>query len=97
MANGPPRRNGAPTGRITFGQLAVRKGYVTPRHVEEALRIQRELSEQSGTRKLIGMIMLEMGVLGTTELIDVLKELSGHPNRSTTVIRTAARRKKART
>ena len=97
MANGSRRRNEPPTGRITFGQLAVRKGYVTPAHVEEALRIQRELIEQSGIRKLIGMIMLEMGALGTTELIDVVKELSGHPNRSTTVIRTAARRKKART
>lgn len=58
-----------------FGQVAVRKGFVTPQDVEEALRRQKDLAAQGHPHRLIGMIMLEMGVLGTTELIDVLRDL----------------------
>jgi hypothetical protein len=59
-----------------FGQVAMRKGYVSERQVHDALARQRELTQGGSPHKLIGMIMLEMGALGTTELIDVLRELN---------------------
>ena len=64
-----------PAQREPFGQVAVRKGYVSPQQVTDALDRQRDITQQGSAHKLIGMIMLEMGSLGTTELIDVLREL----------------------
>lgn len=69
------RSDGAPA-RERFGQVAVRKGYVSERQVIEALSRQRDLGQGGAPHKLIGMIMLEMGALGTTELIEVLRELN---------------------
>lgn len=59
-----------------FGQVAVRKGFVTPQQVEEALTRQRALRENDIPHKPIGLILLEMGALGTTELIEVLREMN---------------------
>lgn len=56
-----------------FGSIAIKKGYVTKEQVEEALKIQKQLKESGEKHKLIGIIMLELGMLGTTELIDILK------------------------
>jgi len=64
-------------GREPFGQVAVRKGYVTQQQVTDALSRQESLSVGGVAHKLIGMIMLEMGALGTTELIEVLREMNG--------------------
>jgi hypothetical protein len=61
--------------REPFGQVAIRKGYATQLQVAEALTRQQSISGTGEAHKLIGMIMLEMGSLGTTELIDVLREL----------------------
>ena len=88
MAAHRSKNNGQPRDlRSTFGQVTVRKGYATQRQVTEALEIQRQLREQTGKRKLMGMVMLEMGVLGTTELIEVLKEMNKLPDVQTSVIR----------
>jgi hypothetical protein len=63
-----------------FGQVAVRRGYVSERQVTDALARQRAIVQGGSAHKLIGMIMLEMGALGTTELIEVLRELNlPHP------------------
>jgi hypothetical protein len=59
-----------------FGQVAVRKGYASERQVTDALDRQRALSHGGAPHRLIGMIMLEMGALGTTELIAILRELN---------------------
>lgn len=77
-------RNGTEPGqprREPFGQVAIRKGYVTPQQVTEALSRQEDIAAGGHAHKLIGMIMLEMGALGTTELIEVLREMNGplHP------------------
>ncbi len=71
------------TSREPFGQVAVRKGYVSEQQVYDALARQRGLGERGEKHKLIGMILLEMGALGTTELIDILRLLNvphAHPN-----------------
>jgi hypothetical protein len=67
----------SPVIREPFGQVAVRKGYVTAEQVTEALSRQLSLTAGGAAHKLIGMIMLEMGALGTTELIEVLREMKG--------------------
>jgi hypothetical protein len=74
MTRNPPE-NGHSI-REPFGQVAVRKGFVTQVQVTEALARQKSIAEGGTAHKLIGMIMLEMGSLGTTELIDVLRELN---------------------
>ena len=68
-------KNGSTPAREPFGQVAVRKGYVTQGQVVDALLRQNDLLQKGSDHKLIGMIMLEMGALGTTELIDILREL----------------------
>ena len=62
--------------REPFGQVAVRKGFITQQQVAEALTAQSSLLSNGHNHKLIGMIMLEMGMLGTTELIEILRELN---------------------
>lgn len=76
----PMSKNGgepARPGREPFGQVAVRRGYVTQQQVSEALSRQKDIRDGGQTHKLIGMIMLEMGALGTSELIEVLREMNG--------------------
>lgn len=63
-----------PATRELFGQVAVRKGYATLEQIDEALQLQRDLHE-NGARKLLGMILLESGVLGPKELIDILQDI----------------------
>jgi hypothetical protein len=65
-----------PAHREPFGQVAVRKGYVSSQQVTDALDRQRDIAQQGAAHKLIGMIMLEMGALDTTELIEVLREMN---------------------
>ena len=66
-------RNSSP--KRLFGRVAVGKGFVTEFQIDSALRQQRKLGEEGAKHKLIGMVLLEMGALGTTELIDILKIL----------------------
>lgn len=58
-----------------FGEVVVRMEFATRRQVNEALATQKRLKQREGQHKLIGLIMLEMDILGTTELIVVLKEM----------------------
>jgi hypothetical protein len=59
-----------------FGEVAIRKGFITSQMVHQALKIQRDFERDGRKHKLIGIILIELGMLGTTELIQVLKELS---------------------
>jgi hypothetical protein len=63
-------------GREPFGRVAIRKGFVTEEQVTDGLARQKALVAEGLPHKLIGMILLEMGALGTTELIDILRELN---------------------
>jgi len=55
-----------------FGQITIRMGFATPAQVQGALDVQASL-RQAGTPRLIGMIMLEMGMISSEQLIEVLK------------------------
>ncbi|MBI4230298.1 MAG: hypothetical protein HY608_05630 [Planctomycetes bacterium] len=57
-----------------FGQLVVDRGFATRAQVEDALRAQRETDQAGHPHKLIGIVMLEMGFLSSTQLIEILKE-----------------------
>jgi len=58
-----------------FGQVAIRMGFVKTKDIQKALKIQEERKKKGKKHKLIGLILLEMGALGTTELITVLQEM----------------------
>lgn len=54
-----------------FGMRAVRMGVVTVEQVEKALAVQRMLAKK-GQQKLIGMIMVDLEMLTTTQLLAVV-------------------------
>ncbi len=56
-----------------FGDIAVRLGFVTSFDVVRALERQKREMEEGNQHKLIGMHMLEMGLLSTSQLIEILK------------------------
>ena len=56
-----------------FGDIATRLGLVTPSDVVRALERQQHEMEEGLQHKLIGMHMLEMGLLSTSDLIEILK------------------------
>jgi len=62
------------------GEIAVRLGFITPEEVHKALRRQQEIEKTEGKRRLLGLVMVEQGLLSTTQLIEVLKELEHTAN-----------------
>lgn len=58
-----------------FGQIAIRKSYVTKQQVEASLELQRDLRQRGQPHKLIGMILLDAGYIDTTQLLDILKTI----------------------
>lgn len=64
-----------PTSKSTelFGDIAVRLGYASDEDVARALERQAEELERGNEHKLLGMHMLEMGFLSTSELIEILR------------------------
>ena len=54
-----------------FGDLAVRKGYLSPGQLQEALRIQDELKSQ-GEKKRLGVVCIERGFITSDQMEDVL-------------------------
>jgi len=64
-------------GRLRFGDLAVRAGYVTREVVDRALALQRERDGVGDSHKLLGLILLEMGEISSEQLIDTLQRMNG--------------------
>ena len=55
-----------------FGAIAQKKDYVTAADVNKALAIQKEMNSH-GHHKLIGLIMLEQGMINSAQLLEILK------------------------
>ena len=55
--------------RELFGQIAVRKGFITEEQLQDALDRQ----QHGDTHKLLGLVMVEMGALSNAQLIEILK------------------------
>jgi hypothetical protein len=62
---------------IRFGVAAVEKGYITPQQLVEVLRIQVEENLNTKQHRLLGMILLEQGVLTLDEVDDILQYMEG--------------------
>jgi hypothetical protein len=58
-----------------FGVIAVEKGFVTADQVVEAMRIQIKEDVEKGKHRLIGVILVGMGVMNTSQVDEVLEEL----------------------
>ena len=56
-----------------FGQIAIKKGYVSPNQLDEVLEEQRLHDRKGGKHELTGMLMLKKGFLTTEQLIQVLR------------------------
>lgn len=58
--------------REYFGEMVIRKGFITREQLEKGLSLQKDM-DKLGTHKLIGMIMLDEGILSSGQLIEILK------------------------
>ena len=64
--------NPEPTHRLEpFGMRAVRLGLVSVEQTEKALAVQKML-DKNGQRQLLGMIMVDLQMITTTQLLAVL-------------------------
>ncbi len=70
------KNNDGPAARKLFGEIAVHKGYCHRRDIDHALKIQRKLSASGSPPKMLGLIMLEEGLIDNTQLIDLVVELN---------------------
>lgn len=71
-----------------FGQIAIRRGFVTPEQLDAALATQNH--RPVGTPRLLGLIMLDEGFITTGQMIEILREV-----RSLTTMRWMRRNAKA--
>jgi UDP-glucose 4-epimerase len=60
-------------GSTRFGDLAVRLGFVTRDDVDRVVVEQQRLEHSGRGRKMMGLCMVEMGLLSTTQLVEVLR------------------------
>jgi hypothetical protein len=56
-----------------FGERAVKLGFCLDADVREAIERQAGLAERGKPHKLIGLVLLDMGVITNAQLIRVLK------------------------
>ena len=57
-----------------FGEVTIRLGYVTGEQVRRALDQQRD-RRAKGSHQLIGLVMLDLGMINNIQLVNVLKEM----------------------
>jgi hypothetical protein len=56
-----------------FGQVALRRGFVSSDQLQQAQESQRH--HPVGTPRLLGLIMLDHGMISTAQMIEVLREV----------------------
>jgi len=59
-----------------FGFMAVKKGFATPEQVTKALEVQFEENVLAEKHRLIGEILIDMGFMNTSQVDEVLEEMS---------------------
>ena len=59
-----------------FGTIAVDKGFITSAQLMDALAAQAHENVEQGTHRLIGQILLEQGLLTSTQIDEVLETMS---------------------
>ena len=65
------------TNYLKFGEIAVSKKFVRTEDVEKALDIQKKLIQQDN-HQLIGIIMLNEGMITNAQLIEILQYYDHH-------------------
>ncbi|MCF8062199.1 MAG: hypothetical protein K9M82_06765 [Deltaproteobacteria bacterium] len=60
---------------IRFGVVAVERGFITPEQFVAALQVQVEENLNRSGHRLIGMILLEQGLLTLDQIDEILSEL----------------------
>jgi hypothetical protein len=60
---------------IRFGVIAVKKGFVTPEQVVDALARQVKEDLLTGKHRPVGEILVEEGTISHSQLTQVLKEM----------------------
>jgi len=58
---------------LRFGDIAKKLGFVTDADLERALRVQRERLERGEEHRLLGLTLLELGLIDTGQLIEILR------------------------
>lgn len=62
-----------------FGFMAVKKGFATPEQVTKALEVQFEENVLAGKHRLIGEILIDLGFMNSSQVDEVLAEMSAKP------------------
>jgi UDP-glucose 4-epimerase len=65
-----------------FGEIAIRMGFITHEQLDTALKLQREM-DRKGTHELLGMLMLQEGILSNSQLIQILKYMEAKAKQNT--------------
>jgi hypothetical protein len=60
---------------LRFGDLAVAKGFCTAKDVAKALKLQAAQDKRGERHRLLGILMIQEGILSTAQLIELLKGL----------------------
>jgi len=62
-------------GGLRFGVVAVEKGFINADQLMEALKTQVEDNLKGAEHRLVGMILLDMGLLTLEQIDEILQEL----------------------
>ena len=60
--------------RKKFGEIALKKGFITGRQLEQALAEQEQYKAKGWVQKRIGAILLEKGFIEMGEIAETLEE-----------------------
>ena len=68
----------AETSAHLFGSVAVKLGFVTPGDVTRALELQRDEVLAGKPHRLLGLLLLDAGMLTNAQLIEILRHYEAH-------------------
>ncbi|MGB1661910.1 MAG: UDP-glucose 4-epimerase GalE [Planctomycetota bacterium] len=62
-----------PGQKSRFGELAVKLGFVTEQDIDRVLIEQDKIRSEGRGHKMMGLCMVEMGLISTTQLVEILR------------------------
>ena len=68
--------NDAQTTQKLISEMAVNKGYCTQKDVDHALKVQKKLTDSGQEPPMLGIILLEEGLIDNAQFLDLLMELN---------------------
>jgi len=61
--------------RQLFAEMAIQKGYCSQKDIEKALKIQGEMKRKHHHPKMLGLILLQEGLVDNSQFLDLLVDL----------------------